>query len=123
MNRLSFAVRKVEVFHSKSSLLSVIFSGKINYFTQPPEQHTLPTHVSASLVTEMGREFSLDDIMEVEEKALQGIVTVCCIISLRRSAVLLVLNKGKLICMPANSFEDIYWFMAGFFRFKIYCYL
>ena len=38
-----------------------------------PEQHTLPTHVSASLVTEMGREFSLDDIMEVEEKALQGL--------------------------------------------------
>ena len=43
----------------------------------------------------MGREFSLDDIMEVEEKALQGIMTVYCIISLWKSVVLLVLSKGK----------------------------
>ena len=48
------------------------FSGKINYFTHPPEQHTLPTHVSASLVTEMGKEFSIDDLMEAEQKTLQG---------------------------------------------------
>ncbi|CAC5407790.1 NUG1 [Mytilus coruscus] len=47
--------------------------GKIKYFTHPPEQHTLPTHVSASLVTQMGKEFSIDDLIEVEQKTLQGL--------------------------------------------------
>lgn len=47
--------------------------GRITYYTQPPEQHSLPTHVSAAFVTEMGKEFCLDDILDQEKKSLQGL--------------------------------------------------
>ncbi|XP_060925287.1 guanine nucleotide-binding protein-like 3-like protein [Limanda limanda] len=36
--------------------------GRISYFTHPPETHTLPTHVSAQIVTEMGKAFDLDEL-------------------------------------------------------------
>ena len=50
-----------------------ISSGKITYYTHPPEQHTLPTHVSASIVTEMAKEFSLDEIQSSELVDLKGV--------------------------------------------------
>ena len=34
-------------------------SGRILYYTHPPEQHTLPTHISADLVQEWGQAFDL----------------------------------------------------------------
>ncbi|XP_066528727.1 guanine nucleotide-binding protein-like 3-like protein [Hoplias malabaricus] len=36
--------------------------GRINYFTHPPETHTLPTHVSAEIVAEMGKEFDWEEL-------------------------------------------------------------
>ncbi|XP_051933285.1 guanine nucleotide-binding protein-like 3-like protein isoform X2 [Hippocampus zosterae] len=36
--------------------------GRISYFTHPPETHTLPTHVSAEIVTEMGKAFDWDEL-------------------------------------------------------------
>ncbi|XP_060078214.1 guanine nucleotide-binding protein-like 3 homolog, partial [Ylistrum balloti] len=47
--------------------------GRITYYTQPPEQHSLPTHVSAEFVTTMGKEFCLDDLLAQEQKSLQGL--------------------------------------------------
>ena len=38
------------------------FSGKIKYFTCPPEAFSPATHLSAAIVTEMAKEFSLDDV-------------------------------------------------------------
>ncbi|OWF35042.1 guanine nucleotide-binding protein-like 3 homolog [Mizuhopecten yessoensis] len=49
--------------------------GRITYYTQPPEQHTLPTHISAEFVTKMGKEFCLDDLLSQEQKNLQGLET------------------------------------------------
>uniref|UniRef100_A0A3Q2YU22 G protein nucleolar 3 like n=2 Tax=Hippocampus comes TaxID=109280 RepID=A0A3Q2YU22_HIPCM len=36
--------------------------GRISYFTHPPETHTLPMHVSAEIVTEMGKAFDWDEL-------------------------------------------------------------
>ena len=45
-------------------------SGKITYYTHPPEKQT--THVSASIVTEMSKEFNIDDILQEEKSILEG---------------------------------------------------
>lgn len=48
----------------------VFSSGKISYFTHPPETHTLPTHISAEIVTEMGKAFDFEALEQENEKAL-----------------------------------------------------
>ncbi|XP_028669132.1 guanine nucleotide-binding protein-like 3-like protein [Erpetoichthys calabaricus] len=48
-------------------------SGKINYFTHPPETHSLPTHVSAEIVAEMGKAFDLDELEKSNLDALAEI--------------------------------------------------
>ncbi|XP_046358130.2 guanine nucleotide-binding protein-like 3 homolog [Haliotis rufescens] len=48
-------------------------TGKITYYTHPPEQTSLPTHLSAELVQEMGKAFSIEDIKEDEAKILQSL--------------------------------------------------
>ncbi|XP_062251727.1 guanine nucleotide-binding protein-like 3-like protein isoform X2 [Platichthys flesus] len=44
--------------------------GRISYFTHPPETHTLPTHVSAEIVTEMGKAFDLDELEKGNQEVL-----------------------------------------------------
>ncbi|XP_056590759.1 guanine nucleotide-binding protein-like 3-like protein [Triplophysa dalaica] len=44
--------------------------GRISYFTHPPETHTLPTHVSAEIVTEMGKAFDWDELEKGNLEAL-----------------------------------------------------
>uniref|UniRef100_A0A7N8XUX3 G protein nucleolar 3 like n=1 Tax=Mastacembelus armatus TaxID=205130 RepID=A0A7N8XUX3_9TELE len=46
--------------------------GRISYFTHPPETHTLPTHVSAEIVTEMGKAFDWDDLEKGNQEVLAG---------------------------------------------------
>ncbi|XP_054641621.1 guanine nucleotide-binding protein-like 3-like protein [Dunckerocampus dactyliophorus] len=46
--------------------------GKISYFTHPPETHTLPTHVSAEIVTEMGQAFDWDELEKGNREVLAG---------------------------------------------------
>ncbi|XP_044162110.1 guanine nucleotide-binding protein-like 3-like protein [Bufo gargarizans] len=48
--------------HEKAakSVLTDWVSGRISYFTHPPETHTLPTHISAEIVTEMGKAFDFE---------------------------------------------------------------
>ena len=36
-----------------------VCSGKIVFYTHPPEQHSLPTHLSADIVSEWSKEFDL----------------------------------------------------------------
>ncbi|KAJ8301237.1 hypothetical protein KUTeg_020224, partial [Tegillarca granosa] len=48
-------------------------SGKITYYTHPPEQQSLPTHISATFVKEMGKEFNIDDIVQKEQATIEGI--------------------------------------------------
>uniref|UniRef100_A0A1A8BK17 Guanine nucleotide binding protein-like 3 (Nucleolar)-like n=2 Tax=Nothobranchius kadleci TaxID=1051664 RepID=A0A1A8BK17_NOTKA len=44
--------------------------GRISYFTHPPETHTLPTHVSAEIVSEMGKAFDWDELEKGNQEAL-----------------------------------------------------
>lgn len=48
------------------------FRGRISYFTHPPETHTLPTHVSAEIVTEMGKAFDWDELEKGNQEVLAG---------------------------------------------------
>ncbi|XP_062843028.1 guanine nucleotide-binding protein-like 3-like protein isoform X2 [Trichomycterus rosablanca] len=44
--------------------------GRISYFTHPPETHTLPTHVSAEILTQMGNEFDWDELEKDNQMTL-----------------------------------------------------
>ncbi|KAK3536953.1 hypothetical protein QTP86_027144 [Hemibagrus guttatus] len=44
--------------------------GRINYFTHPPETHTLPMHVSAQILTEMSKEFDWDELEKGNQETL-----------------------------------------------------
>lgn len=44
--------------------------GRITYFTHPPETHTLPTHISAEIVTEMGKAFDWDELEKGNQEVL-----------------------------------------------------
>lgn len=58
--------------HSVSVDFNVLFSGRISYFTHPPETHTLPTHISAEIVTEMGKAFDWDELEKGNQEVLAG---------------------------------------------------
>ncbi|KAM6981283.1 guanine nucleotide-binding protein-like 3-like protein [Aplochiton taeniatus] len=45
--------------------------GRISYFTHPPETHTLPTHVSAEIVAEMGKAFDWEELERGNQEALE----------------------------------------------------
>ncbi|XP_068713404.1 guanine nucleotide-binding protein-like 3 homolog isoform X1 [Montipora foliosa] len=47
-------------------------SGKIVFYTHPPEQHSLPTHLSADIVSEWSKEFDLNSLLEQEQAEYQG---------------------------------------------------
>lgn len=51
--------------------------GKITYYTQPPEQHTLPTHLSAQIVTSMAAEFDIDALTADESSDMKGSTAQC----------------------------------------------
>uniref|UniRef100_A0A8B9H8G9 CP-type G domain-containing protein n=1 Tax=Astyanax mexicanus TaxID=7994 RepID=A0A8B9H8G9_ASTMX len=46
--------------------------GRISYFTHPPETHRLPTHVSAQIVSEMGKEFDWEELEKGNQETLAG---------------------------------------------------
>lgn len=50
----------------------LIYRGKITYYTQPPEQHTLPTHLSAEIVTTMSAGFDVGALTGEETGDIKG---------------------------------------------------
>ncbi|XP_061639926.1 guanine nucleotide-binding protein-like 3-like protein isoform X2 [Phyllopteryx taeniolatus] len=52
------------------SILMDWTGGRISYFTHPPETHTLPMHVSAEIVTEMGKAFDWDELEKGNQEVL-----------------------------------------------------
>ncbi|XP_071810057.1 guanine nucleotide-binding protein-like 3 homolog [Asterias amurensis] len=48
-------------------------SGRISFYTHPPEQHRLPTHIDAAIVTEMGKAFDIGSL-EQEDKETLGVL-------------------------------------------------
>uniref|UniRef100_A0A8C7VSM3 G protein nucleolar 3 like n=1 Tax=Oncorhynchus mykiss TaxID=8022 RepID=A0A8C7VSM3_ONCMY len=51
--------------------------GRISYFTHPPETHTLPTHISAEIVAEMGKAFDWEELEKGNQEVYVGIKRVC----------------------------------------------
>ena len=66
------------------------FRGRIKYFTCPPETFSPTTHLGASIVTDMAKEFSLDDVdfAKKEEKVMEELPSV------RPSATVAVESMG-----------------------------
>ncbi|KAM4696765.1 guanine nucleotide-binding protein-like 3-like protein [Rhinophrynus dorsalis] len=64
--------------HEKAakSVLTDWVSGKISYFTHPPETHTLPTHISAEIVSEMGKAFDFEALEMDNHESLAKIQSV-----------------------------------------------
>lgn len=48
-------------------------SGKIVFYTHPPEEHRLPTHLSADIVSEWSKEFDLSSLQQHERDELHGL--------------------------------------------------
>ena len=46
--------------------------GKIRFYTHPPEQQTLASHVSAEVVQQWSKEFDINALVEEEKKDLSG---------------------------------------------------
>lgn len=46
--------------------------GRITFYTHPPEERSLPSHVSADIVKEWGKAFDLKSLIEEEKKELSG---------------------------------------------------
>ena len=46
--------------------------GRIKFYTHPPEEWSLPSHVSADIVKEWGKAFDLKTLIEEEKKELSG---------------------------------------------------
>ncbi|XP_038638302.1 guanine nucleotide-binding protein-like 3-like protein [Scyliorhinus canicula] len=61
--------------HEKAArtVLSDWTSGKICYFTHPPEAHTLPTHISAEIVAELGKVFDIDELERGNQESLSKV--------------------------------------------------
>ncbi|XP_067880325.1 guanine nucleotide-binding protein-like 3-like protein isoform X2 [Heterodontus francisci] len=57
------------------TVLSDWTSGKICYFTHPPESHTLPTHISAEIVSELGKAFDMEELEKGNQESLSKIVS------------------------------------------------
>ncbi|KAL7842965.1 hypothetical protein AOLI_G00244770 [Acnodon oligacanthus] len=59
-----------DIDKAAKSVLMDWTGGRISYFTHPPETHTLPTHVSAEIVAEMGKEFDWDELEKGNRETL-----------------------------------------------------
>ena len=59
----------ISIYNILNKLLSN-FSGKIRYYTEPPE--TTASHISADIVTAMSKEFDIDGLTADENESLKG---------------------------------------------------
>ena len=57
-------------------------SGKITFYTHPPDQRSLPSHLSADIVREWGAAFDLPSLEEEERQLLSGKILVHSVIFL-----------------------------------------
>ncbi|KAI0218800.1 Guanine nucleotide-binding protein-like 3 [Lamellibrachia satsuma] len=47
--------------------------GKITFYTEPPEEHTAASHLSAEIVTQLGKEFDIDAVLNDEQETLKDL--------------------------------------------------
>ncbi|XP_043846688.1 guanine nucleotide-binding protein-like 3-like protein [Dromiciops gliroides] len=55
------------------AVLTDWMNGRISYFTHPPETHTMPTHISAEIVAEMGKAFDFEALEQGNMEALASV--------------------------------------------------
>lgn len=53
----------------------MFYSGKIKYYTVPPEENPTEVHISSAIVTEIAKEFDLDNFKSMETETLAGLNT------------------------------------------------
>jgi nuclear GTP-binding protein len=58
------------------TLLNHWNTGRIKYFTEPPETHELPTHISSTIVKEMSQEFDVEALISDEAVVLRDLLPV-----------------------------------------------
>lgn len=56
-------------------------SGKIVFYTHPPEEHRLPTHLSADIVSEWSKEFDLVSLQLLNPKLSNDLLQIKIILS------------------------------------------
>lgn len=61
------------------SPLGLCCRGRIKFYTHPPEEWSLPSHVSADIVKEWGKAFDLQSLIEEEKKQLSGKPVITCL--------------------------------------------
>ncbi|XP_060679220.1 guanine nucleotide-binding protein-like 3-like protein isoform X2 [Hemiscyllium ocellatum] len=61
--------------HEKAAkrVLSDWTSGRISYYTEPPETHSLPTHLSAEIVSQLGEAFDIEALDRDNQEALSKV--------------------------------------------------
>jgi nuclear GTP-binding protein len=57
----------LDVENAARKVLNDWNSGKLKYYTVPPEVQSLPSHISAEIVTEMSKEFDINDLIYDQE--------------------------------------------------------
>ncbi|KAG8554749.1 hypothetical protein GDO81_003881 [Engystomops pustulosus] len=118
--------------HEKAakSVLTDWVSGRISYFTHPPETHTLPTHISAEIVTEMGKAFDFEALEMDNSESLSSKLQVLAVLSvivllyassmsLRLSAEVqsapqgIAMESSDLTSGTAQEVEDTEWLLSN----------
>ncbi|XP_064486485.1 guanine nucleotide-binding protein-like 3 homolog [Ornithodoros turicata] len=60
-------------FQAARRILSDWNTGRIKYYTHPPETHELPTHLGAEIVSTMSAEFDIDSLETAEQEEFKSV--------------------------------------------------
>ncbi|XP_069798857.1 guanine nucleotide-binding protein-like 3-like protein [Dendropsophus ebraccatus] len=92
--------------HEKAakSVLTDWVSGRITYFTHPPETHTLPMHISAEIVTEMGKAFDFEALEMDNNESLSKV---------QSAPQGIAMESSDLTSGTGQEVEDTEWMYAG----------
>lgn len=64
-------------FFCNKNITCFLFSGKIKYYTVPPEVDESTVHISSEIVTSIAKEFNLDEFESIENEVLNKIEREC----------------------------------------------
>ena len=88
-------------------------SGKIKYFTLPPETETKETHVSAEVVSTFAKEFSLENLDKMDQDDLSDLPAVKpseeAFLAVGSSGMIETINQEEAIeSMEEDSDEEVW---------------
>ena len=95
----------VNLIHTFSFALQTILndwnSGKIKYYTHPPETVTKETHVSAEVVTTFAKEFSLDNLDKMDQDEISNLP------ELKPSETMAIASSGMVLNINQEDQEEM----------------